>query len=137
MSPQMHTALWITAVGSAVLFGSIACLVGLMYLLTARWLFPKDERPERRPRSARRQRKLRGGVEVAEVRRVTPRVTPRSAASADAEHERRRRAVAVAVAIAYAGTNQAALFSDAPSDWKLLHRARRLTAPPLRRRARS
>jgi hypothetical protein len=132
----MHTALWITAVGSAVLFGSIACLVGLMYLLTARWLFPKDERPPRPVRPLKRKRKFRRGVE-AEVKRLTPRsVTPRSAVSNDAEHERRRKAAALAVAIAYAGTSPAALLTDVPSDWKLLHRARRLIAPALRRKAR-
>jgi hypothetical protein len=133
----MHTALVITAVGSAVLFGSLGCLVALMYLLTSRWLFPKDERPERRPRSSRRKRKLRAGGDL-EARRVTPRVTPRSAGVSALEHERRLKAVAVAVTAAYAGMDRAAVFnSAAPSEWTLLHRARGLNAPLLRRKAKS
>jgi hypothetical protein len=107
-----------------------------MYLLTARWLFPKDERPAPRVRPRKRKRS-RGGLDP-EPKRITPRsVTPRSAVSHDAEQERRRKAAAVAVAIAYAEKSPAVLFSDVPSDWKLLHRARRLSASALRRKARA
>ena len=136
----MQTALWITAVGSAVLFGSIAGLVGLMYLLTARWLFPRDERPARpvRPRKRMRRFRRRAGVERAGVEPAVQHGLPESNVPDVEEDERRRRAVALAVAIACTATetDQIPLMSEGPSDWRLLHRARQLSAPAVRRKAR-
>lgn len=128
----MLDALWITAVGSAVLFGAIGCLVGLTYVLTARWLFPKDERPPRRVRPRKRRRRQAAAATGDTELTVTP------AAGVDTgEGERRRRAVALSVAIACAETTQTAFSIDAPSDWRLLHRAHRLAGSAVRRKARS
>src|SRR5687767_374946 len=100
MTAEMRTVLWITAVGSTILFASIAGLVGLMYLLTSTWLFPKGEREPLRLRwkttirNGRRRRANRGArTQQGPARDVEPEM--------DAlEHERRLRAVALAVAIA-------------------------------------
>jgi hypothetical protein len=133
MSPEMHAALWITAVGSAVLFGSIAGLVGLMYVLTAGWLFTKDERPLRPVKIRKRRRKLRRKAGAAEAE---PEAAYDAAlASMSEESERRRQAVAIAVVIACAGADEGPIFDAGPSEWRLLHRARRLAAPALRRKA--
>ena len=39
MTPQLETVLEISAIGTALLFSALAGLIGLMYLLTAQWLF--------------------------------------------------------------------------------------------------
>lgn len=151
MSPEMHTALWITAVGSAVLFGSITCLIGLMYLLTAPWLFPQAERRVPRIRRKKRRRHFRRRASDADSSIVVasgPSVvsgssvvsglsrTPQALVD-EIEHERRRRAVALAVAIACAESGQTTDVPEAPADWRLLHRARRLGGSLVRRKARS
>lgn len=124
----MRVALWITVAGSTVLFGSIAGLVLLMYLLTAPWLFPKDERASLRARRLLRKRK---GL----FRRRTDRV---EGEIDEAEHERRLRAVALATAIACAETSEVAQVPALPllSDWRLLHRASQFTRLRARRRGR-
>ena len=132
MSPEMHTVLWITAVGSAVLFAALACLVGLMYLLTAPWLFPKGERPA--PKIRRRNTRRRFRRKSGEVDRRA--AVAAEIAAEEAERESRRRAVALAVAIACAESSQT-LMPDASSDWRLYHRARRLEGAQARKKVRS
>ena len=143
MSPQMQTALWITAVGAAGLFGAVACLIGLMYLLTASWLFPQVERRVTRIRRKKRRRAFRrratdAGSSIAIDPDALASGLSRTAQKAidDAERERRRRAVALAVAIACAETGQTTYVPEAPSDWRLLHRARQLGGSLVRGRVR-
>jgi hypothetical protein len=109
----MRTVLWISVVGGSLLFVALAGLVGLIYLLTAPWLFTG-----RRVEAEALIRSLEG------------------AAEAEAEQERRRRAAALAVASACAEENQLAFQpTETPRDWRMLHRARRLAASAVPRRA--
>lgn len=120
MTPQLLTVLWIAAVGASLLFIALGGLVGLMYLLTAPWPFS----PRRRGR--------------AHADRQVP-VIAAGVGSQSEERDRRRRAAAIAVAIACAQTEDRTdlLTADWPSDWRLLHRARRLSQSRLRRKSRS
>jgi hypothetical protein len=135
MTPEMQTVLWITAVGAAVLFGSIGGLVLLMYLLTASWLFPKSERA-----AIRARRPVRKGFRFARPSKREKPVTAEAESKPDvdaAEHERRLRAVALATAIACAETSDVTWLpaTDMSSEWRLLHRARRLGLQPPRMRS--
>lgn len=122
MTTQMETVLWISGVGTGLLFLALVGLIGLMYLLTAQWLF--------RPAS------------VA----ATPEATPPEATTADPaddrneeeeERDRQRRAVALAVAIACAQAERApTLLTARASDWRRLHHNRRLSQPRSRARTR-
>jgi hypothetical protein len=134
MTADVQAALWITAVGSAILFASIGGLVILMYFLTAPWVASKAERIDRRSR--RRTRKRRFG---RPRRREPPAVADIEAAVDDAERERRLRAVALATAIACAETSEVSLTPAIAqtADWRLLHRARRLNLRVPSRRRRS
>jgi hypothetical protein len=132
MSTDMRTALWITVVGTGVLFGSLACLIGLMYVLTAPWLFPKDERVALRARRGKGRKRFRKAVVTAEQRAAAAAV---EAQADEIEQERRRRAVvlAVAIACAEASRTELILLPEIPSDWRLLYRARRLSGRPWKR----
>lgn len=110
----MKDALWISAVGGALLFFALAGLVGLMYLLTAPWLF--RDKPQ----------------EAA----APPVPALDGAAEEEAERERRRRAAALAVAAACAEEGGLTFVpADTPDNWRLLHRARQLGGAAPRRRA--
>lgn len=128
----MLTVLWVSVVGGSLLFFALAALVGLMYLLTAPWLFPTDGKSRPRIRRLKRRR----------FRRRAPEAEPTSAMASeteanDAEQERRRRAAALAVATAIAEEAQLiTLAADAPADWRLMHRARRLARNSVRQRDR-
>lgn len=114
MSLEMLTVLWIAAVGSSLLFIALTGLVGLMYLLTAPWRF----RRQGRPRAARNPVAGAAGTEVS-----------------DEDRDRRRRAAAIAVALACAEHDGATLAAtDAPSNWRLMHRARQLARSRVRQR---
>jgi hypothetical protein len=123
MTPELLTVLWIAAVGSSLLFIALGGLVGLMYLLTAPWPFR---------RQGRRQ-----------IRRGTHRPVIAAGSPSEAEEgDRRRRAAAIAVALACSETERAPertdwLAADSPSDWQLIHRARRLGQSRIRRQSRS
>jgi hypothetical protein len=110
----MVTVLWISVVGAALLFAALAGLVGLMYLLTAPWLF--TERP-------------------AAAAPLVPALD--GAAEEEAEHERRRRAAALAVATACAEQSLTAFVPpETLADWRMLHRARRMAVAAGRQRTR-
>lgn len=117
MTTQMETVLWISGVGTGLLFLALVGLIGLMYLLTAQWLF--------RPAS------------VA----ATPEATTADPADdrneEEEERDRQRRAVALAVAIACAQAERApTLLTARASDWRRLHHNRRLSQPRSRARTR-
>jgi len=117
MSLDMLTVLWIAAVGSSLLFIALTGLVGLMYLLTAPWPFRRKRRPGAAPNPV-------AGAAGAEP--------------SDQDRDRRRRAAAIAVAIACAERDDAALAAtDAPSNWRLMHRARQLAQSKVRPKVRS
>lgn len=127
----MRTVIWISVVGGSLLFFALAGLVGLMYLLTAPWLFSVEGAQPRRGRLPRRPRRAGAGVAPEAV------VPASEAESSDAEQERRRRAAALAVATACAEEGQMTFVPvDTPADWRLLHRARRLSGTAIRRRVR-
>jgi hypothetical protein len=130
----METVLWISAIGIGVLFAALGCLVGLMYLLTAPWLFPQNPRVVLRARRGKGKRRFRKAV-VAEKF---------AAAAAEAqldemEQERRRRAVVLGVAIACAEATRTELIllPEIPSDWRVLYRTRRLEGSRPVKRVRS
>ena len=128
MSPQLETVLQIAAVGAALLFAALAGLVGLMYLLTTPWPFGRQATPAGEPPPP----DSAVGAETED-----PTAEEEAAREAE-ERDRQRRAVAIAVAVAYAGTDRVtAAESDAPPEWRRLHRARQLTQPRSRTRARS
>ena len=110
----MANVLWISAVGGSLLFFALTAVVGLMYLLTAPWLFPAD--------------KAEAEAEAA---------PPAEDAGHAAEHDRRRRAVALAVAVACAGDAQMLTVpADTSGEWRHLGRARQLARSAVRRRTR-
>jgi hypothetical protein len=130
----MRTVLWISAIGGGLLFCALAGLVGLMYLLTAPWLFRSDAGSTQPGLS--RPGRVRFRRRVAEFEPEAGLATQSDAD--DAERERRRRAVALAVATACAEDGQTAFVAaETAPDWRLLHRARRLTAAAVRQRART
>lgn len=136
MSLEMLTVLWIAAVGSSLLFIALSGLVGLMYLLTAPWPFRRKGRPrtavangfgEPRPSSNEPSRAAPDPVAGAA-----------GAEASDQDRDRRRRAAAIAVAIACAERDDTTLgATDAPSNWRLMHRARQLAQSKVRPKVRS
>ena len=149
MSPALQTVLEIAGVGSTLLFLALTGLIGLMYALTSSWL---HERLTPRPAgdaSGRTDPAVRdGGGAGARVEGV-PGEPPsaeedaagRAREEAEAELDRRLRAVALAVAVARAGVEQASLrlrrpAFEPPSDWRRVHRLRRLSKPRARARTR-
>ena len=117
MTPQLETVLEISAIGTALLFGALAGLIGLMYLLTGSWLFHRAAAPA----------DDQDTLPVAEL------VIDDTRAEEQEELDRQHRAVALAVALACAHSERPALVvAEAPSDWRRMHRARRLGQPPAR-----
>ena len=120
MTSQLDTVLQISAVGTAFLFAALAGLIGLMYLLTGSWvtrLFRRTPAPAETP--------------------DTPSLAELEAEAARAEEaeelDRQQRAVALAVALACAHTERPETpVTEAPSNWRQLHRARRLVQPTAR-----
>jgi Na+-transporting methylmalonyl-CoA/oxaloacetate decarboxylase gamma subunit len=118
MTPQLEAVLEISAIGTALLFVALAGLIGLMYLLTAQWLFRPAPAPEEH--------------EPPVAQRVDTR------AEEEEERERQQHAVALAVAVACAGTEPTPALATAPaSGWGRLHHTRRLSQPKARARMRS
>ena len=117
MTPQLETVLEISAIGTALLFGALAGLIGLMYLLTGSWLFLRAAAPA----------DDQDTLPVAEL------VIDDTRAAEQEELDRQHRAVALAVALACAHSERpAVVMAEAPSDWRRIHRARRLGQPPAR-----
>lgn len=116
MTAQMETVLWISGVGTGLLFIALLGLIGLMYLLTSEWMF-----------------------RLAPVAATGADESSSESAGTDAaddhddeeeERERQRRAVALAVAIACAQAERGPmLLTAAASDWRRLYHNRRLTQP--------
>lgn len=151
MSPALQTVLEIAGVGSTLLFLALTGLIGLMYALTSSWL---HERLTPRPAAegAARTGSAPDAVADGAAGRVAsvpghPQSTEEGAAGrareeAEAELDRRLRAVALAVAVARADVQQASLrlrrpASEPPSDWRRVHRLRRLSKPRARARTRT
>ncbi|MDP6579338.1 MAG: hypothetical protein QF681_01680 [Vicinamibacterales bacterium] len=120
MTPQLEAVLEISAIGTALLFIALAGLIGLMYVLTAPWLFrhvPVPAPEEHEPPVA----------QVVDTR-----------AEEEEERERQQHAVALAVAVACAGTEPTPADATAPaSAWGRMHHTRRLSQPTARARTRS
>jgi hypothetical protein len=134
MSLEMLTVLWIAAVGSSLLFIALSGLIGLMYLLTAPWPF----RRKGRPRAANGFGEPRRSSNERSGAAPTPVVGAAGTEASDPDRARRRRAAAIAVALACAERDGATLAAtDAPSNWRLMHRARQLAPSSVRQRVRS
>ena len=122
MTEQMETVLWISGVGTGLLFVALVGLIGLMYLLTAQWLFrpaPVAATPDASPPES-------AGPDPVDDRNEE-----------EEERDRQRRAVALAVAIACAQAERAPMLLTAvASDWRRLHHNRRLSQPRSRARTR-
>ena len=116
MTPQLETVLEISAIGTALLFGALAGLIGLMYLLTGSWLFHRAAAPA----------DDQDTLPVAEL------VIDDTRAEEQEELDRQHRAVAVAVALACAHSERPAVVAETPSDWRRMHRTRRLGQPSAR-----
>ena len=111
MDSQLRTVLEIAGVGTLLLFMALVGLVALMYLLTA-W-------PLRRVTRRAKER------QAADDRRDAIRALEKQ--EEQAERDRQLRAVALAVAVARAEAElPAALLNDQISDWRRIHRSRRL-----------
>ncbi|MBM40712.1 MAG: hypothetical protein CL483_02155 [Acidobacteria bacterium] len=123
MTPQLETVLQISAIGTALLFMALAGLIGLMYLLTAQWLF--------KPAA------VSSAAEALESSAASDEPEPDGEDKEEAERDRQRRAVAIAVALACAQAERpAALVTSADTDWRRLHHTRRLNQPRSRARTR-
>ena len=109
MSPQLDTVLQISAIGTTLLFGALAGLIGLMYLLTGSWLSNLAATP----------------ANDHDPSPVVDRVDTR--AEEEEELDRQHRAVALAVAVACAHSERpSVVVAEVPSDWRRMHHARRL-----------
>ena len=114
MTSQLDTVLQISAIGTGLLFAALAGLIALMYLLTGSWLFNRTTAPVTDPDPQ--------ATELADAR-----------AEEQEELDRQHRAVALAVALAAAHSERPAVVStETPSDWRRLHRSRRLGQPTAR-----
>ena len=114
MSSELQAVLEIAAAGSTLLFAALAGLIGLMYVLTARWP------------GARRLATIR--PDAAGL----PPSTRRGEAPDDATEEaRRERVVALAVAAACAEQERPATV-EGSSEWRRVHRARFMDRPSAR-----
>ena len=123
MASELQAVLEIAGVGTTLLFIALAGLIGLMYLLTAPRLFggPANQPDEPAPD----QNRVAAAAEKAR---------------AEAEEELGRQVRAVALAVATACADDARLpvaVADMSSDWRRLHRARRLDKRSARARVRS
>lgn len=122
MTPQLETVLQISGIGTALLFTALVGLIGLMYLLTAQWLFapaPVAAEPAAVDEAT--------ADEVAETQRN----------EVEAERDRQRRAVAIAVAVACAHAERSPVMATgSATGWRRLHHTRRLSQPRARGRTR-
>ena len=118
MTSQLDTVLQISAIGTGLLFAALAGLIALMYLLTGPWLFNRATAPATDPDPH--------ATELADAR-----------AEEQEELDRQHRAVALAVALAAAHSERAVVLRETPSDWRRLHRSRRLGQPTARRGVRA
>lgn len=152
MSPALQTVLEIAGVGSTLLFLALTGLIGLMYALTSSWL---HERLTPRPAGEGAARTGSGAPDAVadgaagrvasvpgETLSAEETAAGRAREEAEAELDRRLRAVALAVAVARADVQQASLrlrrpASEPPSDWRRVHRLRRLSKPRARARTRA
>jgi len=105
MTADLESVLQISVAGTAILFSALAGLIGLMYLLTAPWLF---EPP-------------------AAEKVASSEATSSQADAGQGTQARRRHAAALAVAVACASaTRSLSNPSASDPDWRRLHHARRL-----------
>ena len=151
MSPALQTVLEIAGVGSTLLFLALTGLIGLMYALTSPWLHGRLTRRPAADAIGRTDPAVRDAADGAAARAegvsgdppsAEKGATSRAREEAEAELDRRLRAVAVAVAVARADVQQASLrlrraASEPPSDWRRVHRLRRLSKPRARARTRA
>ena len=116
MTANLESVLQISVAGTAILFSALAGLIGLMYLLTAPWLF-----------------------EPPAAENVASSEAAGSPNGAGQETQvRRRRAAALAVAVACASAARPLPNpSTSDSDWRRLHHSRRLSQVSPRTRART
>ena len=111
MSPELDTVLQISAIGTAALFAALAGLIGLMYLLTGSRLF----------------RRVAAPAHDQDPPQATELVIDDTRAEEEEELDRQHRAVALAVALACAHSEPPAIVvAETSSDWRRMHRARRL-----------
>ena len=116
MTANLESVLQISVTGTAILFSALAGLIGLMYLLTAPWLF---EPPAADNLSSSEATSSQDGA-------------------GQESQARRRRAAALAVAVACASaTRPLPDASTSDSDWRRLHHSRRLGHVSPRARART
>ncbi len=119
MTSQLQTVLEIAGVGTVLLFMALVGLVGLMYLLTMPWPLGRSARPAEEESAP---------AEVVDESREE---------EARAERDRQLRAVALAVAVACAEAERPSTFlAEATSDWRRVHRSRRLGQRTARARVR-
>ena len=118
MSPQLDTVLEISAIGTSILFGALVGLITLMYLLTGSWFLRRSSTP------------AKGENETL----VTE--SSHNLAEEEAELDRQHRAVALAVAVGCAHDAHP-IVSEIESDWRLVHRSRRLTQQTTRTKVRA
>ena len=119
MTSQLQTVLEIAGVGTIILFMALVGLVGLMYLLTMPWPFGKSARPAEEAAAP---------AEVADELREQ---------EAREERDRQLRAVVLAVAVACAEAERPSTFlTETTSDWRRVHRSRRLGQRTARARVR-
>ncbi len=139
MTSALDIVLEIAAVGSGLLFLALAGLIGLMYLLTAPWLFGRPETAgEATPEDA--------VTETDEETAAQPLATAETAGETPAhvEAERQRRAVVLAVTVAVARDRAArsvrrivATATETTSDWRRAGRMRHFSKQRRRTRARA
>lgn len=120
MTSQLQTVLEIAGIGTILLFIALVALVVLMYLLTMPWPFVS---------SAKQAEDTSSPTTVNEELLEQ---------ESQKERDRQLRAVSLAVAVACAQADQnSAFLTETRSDWRLLHRSRRLGQQQNRARVRS
>ena len=136
MTSALDIVLEIAAVGSGLLFLALAGLIGLMYLLTAPWLFG---RPETAGEATPEDAVTETDEETAAQPLATAGETP-----AHVEAARQRRAVVLAVTVAVARDRAArsvrrivATATETTSDWRRAGRMRHFSKQRRRTRARA
>ena len=146
MTSALQTVLEIAGVGSTLLFLALIGLIGLMYALTSPWLYRRLA-PSSAGQPLAEAGASAGTEEEAAAAGAGARPEEEVAATnarveAEAEQDRRRRAVALAVAVACTRVERPARRGipsapEAPSEWRRVHRMRRLAKPRTRARARA
>lgn len=148
MSPALQTVLEIAGVGSTLLFLALTGLIGLMYALTSPWLHARltpraaGEGTAQTDPGAGDAAPGRIGGASGDPPSAEEDAASRAREEAEAELDRRLQAVALAVAVARAEIEQASLrlprpSIEPPSDWRRVHRLRRLSKPRARARTRA